>query len=64
MVNNKMKKKYITPEALTVRLAMSTPLLEMSLNDEIGDEILTKENVDGLNNSSTGGGKSIWDEEW
>ena len=64
MVNNKMKKTYIIPEALTVRLAMSTPLLNMSLNDEIGDEILTKENVDGLNNSSTGGGKNIWDEEW
>ena len=59
-----MKKTYIIPEALIVSLAMSTPLLDMSFNDTIGDEVLTKENVDGLNNSSTGGGKSIWDEEW
>ena len=59
-----MKKTYITPEALTVCLAMSAPLLDMSLNDEIGDEVLTKENKDGLNGTTTGGSKSIWDEEW
>ena len=59
-----MKKTYITPEALTVRLAMSTPLLDMSFNDEIGDEVLTKENKDGLNGTTTGGSKNVWDEEW
>ena len=57
-----MKKTYITPEALTISLAMTLPLA-MSGHDETGDEILTKENADG-SNGTTGGGKSIWDEEW
>ena len=57
-----MKKTYITPEALTISLAMTLPLA-MSGHDEIGDEILTKENADNLG-PTTSGGKTIWDEEW
>ena len=56
-----MKKTYITPEAFTISLAMTLPLA-MSGHDEIGDGQLTKENVDDF--GSTGGDKSIWDEEW
>ena len=58
-----MKKTYITPEAFTINLGMTLPLA-LSNSDEIGDGQLVKENVDGLNNSSTGGSKSIWDDEW
>lgn len=59
-----MKKTYIIPEAISISLDPKMPLL-LGYSDSMGDgEILTKENVDGLNDSSTGGGKSIWDDEW
>ena len=52
------------PVAISISLDPKMPLL-LGFSDSMGDgEILTKENVDGLNNSSTGGSKSIWDEEW
>ena len=57
-----MKKTYITPEALTISLAMSLPLA-MSGHDEIGDGQLVKEQVE-INGGTTSGGKSIWDNEW
>ena len=59
-----MKKKYIIPEAISISLDPKMPLL-LGYSDGMGDgQILTKENVDGLNDSSTGSGKNIWDEEW
>ncbi|MBR4131030.1 MAG: hypothetical protein IKU02_08960 [Bacteroidaceae bacterium] len=58
-----MKKIYISPESIVVRL-MSSAILATSGHDEVGDgNQLTKENVNNFG-SSTGGGKSIWDEEW
>lgn len=58
-----MKKTYITPEALVVSLFANSPILQdMSLHDELGQEVLVKEQA-GTDGSTTGG-KSIWDEEW
>ena len=63
-----MKKTYITPEALTISLAMTLPLA-MSTHDEIGDGQLVKGFVDDFDNlvddnSNTSSITSIWDEEW
>ncbi len=59
-----MKKTYIIPEALVVSLTMNAPVLNVgSLHDQEGDGQWVKEQV-GTDGSTTGGGKSIWDEEW
>ena len=62
-----MKKTYITPEALTISLAMTLPLA-LSGHNTIGDgEQLVKGQVgfdDEDNGSTTGGLKNIWDNEW
>ena len=65
MVNNKMKKTYIIPEALIVSLLANAPVLaDTSVHDdEYGEEALVKEQGE-VGTSSIGGGKSIWDEEW
>ena len=57
-----MKKTYITPETLVVRL-MPVGMIAMSLHDEIGDGQLSKEYA-GDNGSSSEGAKNVWDEEW
>ena len=62
-----MKKTYITPEALTISLVMSSHLA-LSGHNTIGDgNQLVKGQVgfdDDDDSSTTGGGKNIWDEEW
>ena len=59
-----MKKTYISPEALVVSLFANAPVLDAgSLHNEEGSGQFTKENADDLG-STTGGGKSIWDDEW
>ncbi len=61
-----MKKTYIIPEAMIVELgtckmmAESLPVGDEEI-DDTGD-ILTKELQGGQ--SSQGGGKSVWDDEW
>ena len=58
-----MKNIYISPESTVVRL-MPSAILATSGHDEEGDgNQLTKEYM-GNSNSSIGGGKSVWDEEW
>lgn len=67
MVNNKMKKTYISPNSLIVVLGTRNHLMDVSLqnngadlssvsfdttSDNAGGSQLTKEN------------KSIWDDEW
>ena len=62
-----MKKTYITPEALTINLVMSSHLALSGYNT-IGDgNQLVKGQViidDEDDSSTTGGFKNIWDEEW
>ena len=62
-----MKKTYITPEALTISLVMSSHLALSGYNT-IGDgNQLVKGQViidDEDDSSTTGGLKNIWDEEW
>ena len=60
-----MKKTYIIPEALVVNLLANAPVLtDTSVHDDVlGEEALVKEHGE-AGNSSIGGGKSIWDEEW
>ena len=61
-----MKKTYIIPEALVVELNLRTSLLtavsvtvnSASTDTVNSDEVLTKENT------SSGGGTNVWDEEW
>ena len=58
-----MKKTYISPASIVVLLVSKENVL-VGMSDSMGGEQLTKENVDDLGSSSTGGGKNIWDEEW
>ena len=57
-----MKKTYISPETLVVRL-MPVGMMALSTHDEIGDGQLSKEYA-GDNGSSSEGSKNVWDEEW
>ena len=57
-----MKKTYIIPEALVVSLYANAPVLQDPSVPVGGDHINTNEFE--VKESSTGGGKSIWDEEW
>ena len=59
-----MKKIYKTPAMLAVILLQENNLADFSYAGDgsgLGGEV--KENTDDLG-STTGGGKSIWDEEW
>ena len=58
-----MKKTYISPEAIVVRL-MPTTIIAQSLggNDEVGNGTGYAKESAGEGNSSSG--KSVWDEEW
>ena len=58
-----MKKTYISPETLVVRLMPMGMMMTVSLHDEIGDGQLAKEYA-GDNGSSSEGSKNVWDEEW
>ena len=56
-----MKKTYISPETIVVRLMPTTIIAEsLTVNSETvnSNEVLTKEDV------STGGSTNVWDEEW
>ena len=61
-LNIVMKKTYISPETIVVRL-MPVTIIATSLpksDDEVETE-LTKEHY---SDNSSAGGKNVWDEEW
>ena len=59
-----MKKTYISPETLVVRLMPMGMMMTVSLHDEIGDGHQYTKEYAGDNGSSSEGSKNVWDEEW
>ena len=58
-----MKKTYIIPEALVVSLFANAPVLQ-DPSVPSDDEHIDAEVFETKGHAATGGGKSIWDEEW